>query len=282
MTNAKILFDDICQNISSYYPLQEAKAIAFLVLEKKLGLSRTDVLIGRAIERLPNDWENLQSQLKAQVPVQYVLGEADFYGLRFMVGQDVLIPRNETEELVDLVIQYSKTEGGKHHILDIGTGSGCVAITLAKNLPTSSVWAYDISEKALAIAQQNATFNNVAVVFEQKDILKFQTQTQAFDIVVSNPPYVTLAEKALMQAHVLDHEPHLALFVNNDQALIFYEAIADFCTENLRINGRFFVEINEAFGQETAQVFIERGFENVRIIKDIHAKDRIVCGERRR
>ena len=276
MLNAKTIFDELRQLLTPIYEAQEAQAIAFLVLEKTLGLKKTDVLIGKKIEALPNNWPQILTDLSKNIPVQYLLGEADFYGLTFEVNSNVLIPRNETEELVEAVLGLAKTMPQPLHILDIGTGSGCIAITLAKFLKNSNLTAFDISESALKTAQNNAIHNQVKVNFEQIDILQVQDFPQTFDLIVSNPPYVRQSEMAEMTAHVNEHEPHLALFVPDHDPLIYYKAIAQFCRKNLKSKGHCFVEINEAFGQATAQLFDDPHFYNVQIIKDIHQKDRFV------
>jgi len=210
------------------------------------------------------------------------LGETEFYGRRFLVNDSVLIPRPETEELVKYIVDKQKTQfpvtNNQLQILDIGTGSGCIAISLAKELPNFKVTAYDISEKALETAKTNAELNKANITFKKVDILnnQFSILNSKFSIILSNPPYVTKQEIDRMQKNVLDFEPHLALFVEDAEPLIFYEAIANFAFNNLIDNGLVAVEINEALGEETADVFRRKGFSEVEIIKDIHQKDRFV------
>jgi release factor glutamine methyltransferase len=281
MLNSKDIFNDLRQSLTQHYDSQEAQAIAFLVLEHTFNLSKTEVLIEKKIKELPQNWSAIQLALAGHVPVQYVLGQAYFYGLRFQVNPGVLIPRPETEELVAAAIDLGQAEPQPIKVLDIGTGSGCIAIAMAKYLVNSQVTAYDISELALATAKQNAINNQVTVNFEQRDILKTGHIADQFELVLSNPPYVRESEKAQMLAHVNDHEPHLALFVTDQNPLIFYKAIAQFCMTNLKAGGHCLVEINEAFGQETAQIFEVDFFQNVKIIKDIHQKDRFVVATRK-
>jgi release factor glutamine methyltransferase len=240
-------------------------------------LSRNDLLLNIEIKQRVNiDLDNLIARLNASEPIQYITGEAFFYGLKFKVSEAVLIPRPETEELVELVLKHSKSFINPT-ILDIGTGSGCIAVSLAKKHPQAIVSAWDISESALEIANKNAIFNQVDVNFEKVDILNVN-QKQQFDIVVSNPPYIAQSEAIDMRANVLNHEPHLALFVENDNPLVFYKAIAAFCKTNLKSGGRFFVEINETLGKETAEVFQNEGCVAIEIIKDMYGKERFVMG----
>jgi release factor glutamine methyltransferase len=299
--SSKKLFDDLLQQIT-VYETQEAKEIVFWLMEFYLGLNKIEVLSNKTIDNKASiDWKRIIERLNSHEPIQYILGETEFYGRRFLVNENVLIPRPETEELVKLVVENSEqlpviseqflsrdSKLSTQHselrtLLDIGTGSGCIAISLAKELPDFQVFAYDISEKALETAQKNATLNEAKVIFEKVDILSpsftihhSSNRRTVFNIIVSNPPYVTKQEIDLMQKNVLDFEPHLALFVENHDPLIFYDAIAHFAYNNLSINGLVAVEINEALGQETADVFIEKGFSEVEIIKDIHQKDRFV------
>ena len=291
--SSKELFHDLLRQITVYEP-QETKEIVFWLMEFYLGLKKMDVLSDKLIEK-QIDWANIIERLNNHEPIQYILGETDFYGRKFLVNDSVLIPRPETEELVQLVIENIprvavgekelNTQNSESHsepfrnILDIGTGSGCIAISLAKELPNFQVFAYDISEKALETAQKNAELNKAKVFFEKIDILNHtitQSHNHSFNIIVSNPPYVTKQEIELMQKNVIDFEPHLALFVENSNPFVFYEAIANFAYNNLTINGLVAVEINEALGNKTAEIFIKKGFSDVAIVKDIHQKDRFV------
>ncbi len=283
---AKTLFNQLVSEITSVYEENEAKSIVYLLLEHYMNLSKTDILLENFCNQ-PFDFQEIIDRLKALEPVQYIIGETEFYGRKFNVTPDTLIPRPETEELVQLVINSWQLAIGKTsqeerppspiHILDIGTGTGCIAISLACELPNSQVYAYDISENALKVAKGNAVRNNANVIFEQVDFLNFSPFSfSSFSIIVSNPPYVMNAEKLEMEQNVLAHEPHLALFVEDANPLIFYKAIAAFAANNLNNNGLCVVEINQAFGLETAALFWNQGFQSVEVVKDMFGKDRMV------
>ena len=234
-------------------------------------------------------------------PLQYILGETEFYSLPIKVNPSVLIPRPETEELVELVIRtvLAISETSPPHIadrpplriLDIGTGSGCIAITLAKHIPDAKVTAIDISETALQTAKENARLNNVNIRFIHADILNtpitgFNTPTAAelidvdFDIIVSNPPYVTSEEKVLMNENVLNYEPHGALFVPNDEPLIFYKAITGFALQKLSPEGFLFFEINAKYDIETSEMLHKKGFVQIEIIRDLSGKNRFISAKK--
>jgi release factor glutamine methyltransferase len=224
-------------------------------------------------------------ELKQHKPIQYILGSADFYGLKFNVNKDVLIPRPETEELVHLIIMENgkwkmENGGGSYFLLDIGTGSGCIPIALKKNIPSANVYALDISAKALDIAKQNAEMNQVTIEFFEYDILSSKSLLPhpdlKFDCIVSNPPYICMAEKEQMQKNVLDYEPHLALFVDDENPLLFYNAIADFALKQLNPKGKLYFEINQALGLETLQLLEHKGFKKIILIKDLNNNNRIV------
>lgn len=286
MQSSKQLYDNLLQQITAYES-QEAKEIVFWLMEFYLDFRKIDILSDKSFEKAI-DWANIIERINTHEPIQYILGETEFYGRRFLVNDSVLIPRPETEELVKYIVDKQKNllpvSNNQLQILDIGTGSGCIAISLAKELPNFKVTAYDISEKALETAKTNAELNKADVTFEKVDILKHSFThsliqyplRHSFNIIVSNPPYVTKQEIDRMQKNVLDFEPHLALFVEDSEPLIFYEAIANFAFNNLTDNGLVAVEINEALGEETADVFRRKGFSEVEIIKDIHQKDRFV------
>jgi len=220
-------------------------------------------------------------KLKAQKPIQYILGETEFFGLNFKVNDSTLIPRPETEELVSWVLKM-KGKSENINVLDIGTGSGCIAISIAKHLEKANVHALDVSEKALEVAEQNAKNNGVAVNFINKDILeisnkRLENQNQ-FDIIVSNPPYVRHLEKTMMHANVLDNEPHLALFVDDANPLIFYKAITEFAVKNLKSGGALFFEINEYLGPEMIRLLESNNFKNIQLKQDFFKKDRMIKG----
>ena len=295
MQSSKQLYDNLLQQITAYES-QEAKEIVFWLMEFYLDLRKVDIIGDKSFEKTI-DWTNIIERLNNNEPIQYILGETEFYGRRFLVNDSVLIPRPETEELVNFIVKktlrtHNRTtadRSGLRTLLDIGTGSGCIAISLAKELPNFKVTAYDISEEALETAKTNAELNKADVTFEKVDILKYSFThsisiaaliqyplRHSFNIIVSNPPYVTKQEIDQMQKNVLDFEPHLALFVEDSEPLIFYEAIADFAFNNLTDNGLVAVEINEALGEETAEIFRRKGFSELEIIKDIHQKNRFV------
>ena len=219
--------------------------------------------------------DNAIGRLKKYEPIQYILGDTEFYGLNFIVEPGVLIPRPETEELVDLIIKDTPLNAS-YQLLDIGTGSGCIAITLGNSLKQCSVTAMDISEKALAIASKNSSKNNVAIRLELHDILSNSNWAQQYDIVVSNPPYVRMSEKQAMKANVLDHEPEIALFVEDSDPLTYYEAILKFCITNLNTGGRLYFEINEYLGNDMVELVQRYEFRDVELIKDLAGKDRFI------
>ncbi|MCW3070429.1 MAG: Release factor glutamine methyltransferase [Bacteroidetes bacterium] len=223
--------------------------------------------------------------LKKERPLQYIFGKADFYGLKFFVNEHVLIPRPETEELVHQVITDLSSPTSilqpPFSILDIGTGSGCIPVTLKKHLPQATVSALDVSEPALELAKRNAELNATEVDFFKEDILSPSAEffSSSYNIIVSNPPYIRFSEKGQMKKNVLEYEPHLALFTEGEDALLFYRKIADAALKILRPGGRIYFEINEAFGPETEQLLVAKGFKNVRLLKDMSNKNRILRGE---
>ena len=271
------------QELLPIYDAGEAESFFYLILEEKRNLKRIDLALNPELT-FSNDeievWNLILNQLKKEIPIQYLLGKTSFYGLEFEVNPNVLIPRPETEELVEWIIQSqkSKAESQKIKILDIGTGSGCIAISLAKNLPNAQVFAIDVSEKALATAQKNTKINEVNVTFLLKNILESEDLEQQFDIIVSNPPYVRELEKQEIKKNVLDNEPHLALFVNDNDALIFYRKIAELAQKNLSPNGQLFFEINQYLGKEMIDLLKKMGFKNIELRKDIYGNDRMIKG----
>ena len=226
--------------------------------------------------------EEIIGELKKYRPIQYILGETEFYGLKFKVDENVLIPRPETEELVEWIIKEEKPQPS-YQLLDIGTGSGCIAIALAKHLSGAKVFALDISDKALNVARQNAMMNQMEAYFFQYDILEnepFPFSSSGFDCIVSNPPYVALKEKAAMEKNVLDYEPHQALFVPDENPLLFYERIADFSRNHLKENGSLYFETNSLYGQAAAKMLENRNFRSVKLLKDISGNDRIIIAKK--
>ena len=279
------------QELSNLYDTQEIESFFYLIMECFHNKKRIDLALDPNMEMDSMQllrWESVLAELKKEKPIQYILGETEFYGLPFLVNENTLIPRPETEELVEWIIKSTKYEmqSTKLRILDIGTGSGCIAISLAKNIPNAEVSAIDVSEKALATAQKNAEINKVEVNFINVDILKindlvelptsnFQFPTQ-FDIIVSNPPYVRNLEKAKIKPNVLEYEPHLALFVEDTDALLFYRKIAQLAKQNLSKNGMLFFEINQYLGKETVELLEDLGFKNIILKKDIYGNDRMI------
>lgn len=267
--------------LSKDYGREEAYTIFLMAIEQVLGYQRT-AYIGKKAAVLGDEQlftlNGILNELRLGVPIQYVLGETVFYGLPFKVNPSVLIPRPETEELVEWVLESTALEaaaGSRLRLIDIGTGSGCMAVSLKKNLPAAEVFALDVSEAALDTARANALLNQVDIEFIQADIRQFGTG-QKFDLVLSNPPYVRVMEKAQMQDHVLEHEPHLALFVSNEDPLVFYEAIAGFAWNTLRDMGLLFFEINEHLYEETVELLKAKSFTNIELKKDMQGKNRMV------
>ena len=263
----------------------EAESFFYLILENKHELKRIDLALQPDLTFSADQikvWNVILEQLKQEIPIQYLLGKTSFYGLDFEVNPAVLIPRPETEELVDWIIKCNGAAqtSKKIKILDIGTGSGCIAISLAKNIPDAQVFAIDVSAEALATAQKNAEINEVQVTFINKNILETTDLEQQFDIIVSNPPYVRNLEKEEIKKNVLDNEPHLALFVQDNDALIFYRKIAELAQENLSENGQLFFEINQYLGQEMMELLEEMNFKNIGLRKDIYGNDRMMRGEK--
>jgi len=281
--SSKYLFEKIQKELTSVYEINETQSIASLVLEKLFGISRSAIILDKNIKGFSKETEKKLDQiilrLRNSEPIQYVLGETEFYGKIMKVSPAVLIPRPETEELVDLIIKENyKREDLK--ILDICTGSGCIAIALQTNLKNNSTFALDISQKAIHMAARNAIENQSRINLRECDILKEEIPWQkiSFDIIVSNPPYIGESERRLMQKNVLDHEPSLALFVKDTAPLIFYERIIKLSKTCLVKGGRLYFEINERFGDEISALFSDNGFKDVEIIKDLSGKDRIAKG----
>jgi release factor glutamine methyltransferase len=280
MMNSKTMLHDFVRRITLRDDPDELQGIAYQVFEHLFGLSRTKVMVGIEISPTAAEEDRLEEivvRLNRHEPVQYVLGEAYFFGRRFTVNGAVLIPRPETEELVHAVMQHPLP--GKPHaisILDIGTGSGCIATTLALEVSQAKVYATDVSPAALQVAAQNANTLHAPVSFLPHDILAEPLPFTNLSAVVSNPPYITEREQEAMQANVLDYEPHLALFVPNDDPLLFYRAIAARAFPALASNGLLAVEINEHYAAGVAEAFGAAGFTNLKTVRDIPGKDRIV------
>lgn len=269
------------KELSPFYDAYEAESFFYLILEDKHKLRQIDLALNHELTFSESDfvvWDSLLKELKKEIPIQYLLGKTHFYGLDFEVNENVLIPRPETEELVEWIInENSKVDRTKKiKILDIGTGSGCIAISLAKNIPNAEVYAIDVSRKAIETAKKNAANNKVEVNFILQNILETEVLKCNFDIIVSNPPYVRNLEKQEIKKNVLDYEPHLALFVEDNDALIFYRKIAELAQKNLLENGQLYFEINQYLGKETKELLETLGFKNIDLRKDIYDNDRMI------
>jgi release factor glutamine methyltransferase len=270
--------------LSSIYDEGEAESFFYLILEKKHQLKRIDLALNIDLFFSKEEiavWNEILEKLKQEIPIQYILGTTSFYGLEFEVNENVLIPRPETEELVEWVIFNNQAIQKSYNlkILDIGTGSGCIAISLAKNLPNANVFAIDVSEKALATAKKNAEINKVKVTFLQKNILETNDLEQQFDIIVSNPPYVRHLEKDEIKKNVLDNEPHLALFVEDHDALLFYRKIAELTQKRTSKKAQLYFEINQYLGAEMIDLLEKRNFKNIQLKKDIYGNERMIYAE---
>jgi release factor glutamine methyltransferase len=277
------------KSLKASYSEQERHAIGREVFRHFFGLGPAERVVEQHLpfsEKQKHTLENVIAQLKNQVPLQYITGLASFYGLDFMVNESVLIPRPETEELVQWVLDTVNNEfeglSAKFSLLDVGTGSGCLAIALASNLPGASVSACDVSESALKLASENANKNNVAVNFFTCDVLNDDPAISDLDLVISNPPYIRESEKPLMQANVLNYEPASALFVSDDDPLVFYRTIARKAQAWLKPGGWLFFEINESLGTETKQCIEKEGFIHVELKKDINGRDRMLKAKKSR
>jgi release factor glutamine methyltransferase len=267
------------------YDEMEVNQFFYLLLEEIKNVSKVDLALEPSMKLTDeelNKFEFYLSELQFEKPIQYLLGKTYFFGLPFLVNENVLIPRPETEELVELILvesRKSKVESIK--ILDIGTGSGCIPISLKKNLPKANVFSIDVSNKAIETAQKNADLNQVNINFIHADILKVENlnadlQLPIFDVIVSNPPYVRNLEKAEIKKNVLTYEPHSALFVEDDDALIFYRKITELAAKSISKNGKLYFEINQYLGIQTQELVKSYGFNSVEILKDIYGNDRMI------
>jgi release factor glutamine methyltransferase len=276
------LFFYIKEQLRDYYPESEIKSFYYLIMESACRLDKQSVLSGKDTQISPDEKlvvEKMIEDLKTFRPIQYILGETEFYGLKFKVNEQVLIPRPETEELVERVLDECKARGARYRVLDVGTGSGCIAVALAKFLPEAEMHASDISEKALEVASENARNNRVNVSFVRHDIFGDWPENwpEQFDVIISNPPYVTPEEKKSMSKNVSDYEPHQALFTPQGKPLFFYERIADIALNRLKVNGNLYFETSAVYGKEAANMLRAKGFKNVRLFRDISGKERILA-----
>ncbi len=275
--------------LEKLYGSDEANALIMILLEHYFNIDRMKIALEPDLRLSESELLTLHFAVKELLknkPVQYIIGETEFCGMRFFVNENVLIPRPETEEIVNMIVSCRDKAclvPTGYNVLDIGTGSGCIAISLAKLIPDSDVTAVDISEKALEVAKKNAEANEVSVTFIKDDILNPQNRdllNGQFDIIVSNPPYVCESEKSEMRANVLDYEPSTALFVSDNDPLVFYRKILEFAQKALKPNGEVWFEINEKFGKETAELCHSEGFKNVEIIRDFRERERILRARR--
>ena len=275
-------------NLKFHFEKNELSGLLRIIFEDAFNINQIK-LIADANESFDSEnfkkLKNIIKRLKNNEPIQYIIGTAEFYGCKFKVNKNVLIPRPETEELVDLIINKTKNNNKTLRIIDVGTGSGCIAVSLAKNIINTDTYALDISNKALETASENAIKNSVKIIFIKADILNYQilssvpnlledSERLKFDIIVSNPPYVKQSEKKILHKRVLDYEPENAIFVSDENHLIFYDAIANFALKNMSATGRLFVEINENHGNEIVELFKNKGFNNIILINDINGKNR--------
>jgi release factor glutamine methyltransferase len=269
------------EHLKSIYSVDEIDELTSIAFEHVMGISKTDFR-NKQDERI-NQSElvliyDIAKELATHKPIQYITKTAWFYGLKFHVNEHVLIPRPETEELVKLVLdEYKKEKQMNLHMLDIGTGSGCIPVCIEKEAPEALVHAVDISPEALQVAIRNAADNNTEVHFVKADILTAQNIDKiTFDYIISNPPYIAKSESTQMEKNVLDFEPHLALFVEDNDPLLFYKKITDFAKENMNAGGKLFFEINQRMAKEVTDVVAEKGFKNIIVQKDINGNDRIL------
>jgi len=276
----KLFFNEA---LSAIYPKTEIDSFFFILMEKKLKLQRIDTVLKSDFlitEKNLIDLKNIVKRLQKEEPIQYIIGNTEFYGLPFLVDKNTLIPRTETEELVAWVLDeikvFTNNKITELSILDIGTGTGCIPISLAKNLTSLNISAIDISPEALLIARQNAILNKVTIEFIELDILNAESLPQEYDVIISNPPYVRELEKKEIKNNVLENEPHLALFVADENPLIFYNKIADLAKKQLSENGMLFFEINQYLGKETINMLVKKGFKNIQLKKDLFGNDRMI------
>jgi release factor glutamine methyltransferase len=270
------------EELKAVYPQREIESVTYILLEHLLNYSKIEIQLNKNEKIEQNIFDRIGKalrDLKKSVPIQYVIGETEFYDLIFKVNEHTLIPRQETEELVHAIINKNRIISPK--ILDIGTGSGCIPIVLAHNITGANISSVDVSDGAIAIAKANAQLNQVKVDFYHRDFLKWEDYSwdKDFDIIVSNPPYVKESEKELMANNVLAYEPHTALFVDDNDPLIFYRRIAEFAKKHLKKGGKLYFEINESLGQEMVELQESLGFSSVQLTKDLNGRDRMTSAE---
>lgn len=267
----------IKEELSSIYPDSEISSFTKIIVEHISKRQFSPFLLDtlQLSEEQKEEIKCIVERLQIEEPIQHILGETEFYSLPFYVNKHVLIPRPETEELVELILNDCD-KNASLNILDIGTGSGAIAIALAANLPKARVEAWDISSEALKMAKKNAERNNIDIFFKEVDVLADISTDKKYDIIVSNPPYVLESEKAEMDRNVLDYDPHLALFVPDNEALKFYIRIADLARDLLVSSGKLYFEINRAKGENTKVMLDQLGYQDIKVIKDLSQNDRMV------
>ena len=281
MANSKTLFTQLKSKITIEESAAEIDSILYLLFDKNLGITKTDLMLNKQVDG-SIDFEQIIERINNYEPIQYILGEADFFGRSYLVNRHVLIPRPETELLVEVAINCLKGSSTTGTIVDIGTGSGCIAITLAKELPTKKTIGIDTSKDAIEIATENAKNLNAEVGFICHDIIDDNLPLYNLECIVSNPPYIAQSEAQQMNKNVTSYEPHIALFVTDKDPLIFYRRILEAAYVSLAPNGFLLVEINERFGNEVATLFKQHNFVDVQVLKDLDGKDRIVMGKMRK
>lgn len=277
----KRITQKIKEELGSYYNEAEVTALTRIIATEILGIASATYYLKDSVTLTPTEEATLSGtieRLKRHEPIQYIQGYTEFCGLRFKVNRATLIPRPETSELVEWIAGDHK--GKAVNILDIGTGSGCIAVSLAHRLPLSNVTAWDISPEAIAIAIENSKEENTKVTFEIVDILTQHPTEGVFDVIVSNPPYIKESEKSAMQPNVLDWEPHTALFVPNNDPLIFYRTIAQKAMTMLTTGGTLYFEINRAHGAETMNMLTDFGYKNIELRQDFAGNDRMIKAEK--
>lgn len=279
----KTVFDHYKNELVNFYDEKESHSILKILFEEVCKVSRTDMLVNPELRISESDILKIHfavKDIKKHKPIQYITGKSNFYGLEFYVNENVLIPRPETEELIELIINENKNRKNIK-ILDIGTGSGCIAVSLKKEFCFSEVYALDKYADALKVAEENAINHDLKINFLEIDILEKNKieNLPRFDIIVSNPPYIRELEKKLMQKNVLDYEPETALFVDDNNPLIFYKAISKFAKSHLKTNGKLYFEINEALGDEVKKMLEDFGFNKVVLKSDLNGKNRMVYAE---
>lgn len=277
------------KELANLYPKEESRTFFNWICQQRLGLKPFEISV-KGEQTLKDEqlrfFEKALADLKLEKPIQYILGKSYFYSMEFMVNEHTLIPRPETEELVSMIIEDNKTHPRPLRILDIGTGSGCIPISLAKHLTHAELYAIDISKDAIKLAKENAMKNQVVVRFGEIDILKASllsnlfTKVDQFEVIVSNPPYVRELEKATMKNNVLKYEPQSALYVSDENPLLFYEQITKLAACHLKTNGRLYFEINQYLGDQTKDLVINAGFKEVEVIKDTFGNDRMLSAVR--